>query len=225
MKRIAFVSLLIFFASQLYAQHFMAGLSVAPIVTDVQGTDTRDFDNDFVKLGYSFGLFVNRQMDEKNIIQFEINLVQKGAEQLPDSNNNGYFKLALNYVEVPVLIRHRMHFGVNSRFYNNFEWELGLSGGYLFGYTYTGGNGYNLTFPQGSMNSLDISVLAGVNYLISPSFYFGVRYSNSLIPVLKHNAIPPQSLNSYSLDFNNGNNLVWAFSLKYIIAGKADSKQ
>ncbi len=224
MKRITFITLMMLSAVHLYAQHFMAGLNVAPIVTDVQGTDTRDFDNDFVKLGYSFGLFVNRQMDEKNIIQMEINLVQKGAEQLPDSNNNGYFKFRLNYVEVPILLRHHIRFNANNTFYNNFEWELGISGGYLYNYSYTGGNGYNLTFPQGSMNTIDVSVLGGVNYLISPSFYFGVRYSNSLIPVLKHNAIPPQSLNSYSLDFNNGNNLVWAFSLKYIIAGKQDGK-
>jgi len=221
MKRVGFILLALLFIQQLHAQHFMAGLSGSGLVSDVQGTDTRDFDNDFYKAGFSLGAFVNRQISDKNILQLEINYIQKGAEQVPDSNNNGYFKLTLNYIEVPVLLRHRIHFNANNKFYNNFEWELGVSGGYLFSYNFISGTGYSYTYSTGSLNTIDISVLGGINYILSPSVYVGLRYSNSLIPVMKRNNLP-STFNQYSLAFNDGNNLVWAFSLKYVIAGKQE---
>lgn len=208
----------LFFAPALHAQHFMAGVSAGPLCSDVQGTDIIDYDNDFLKVGYSVGAFVNREFGEKNIVQIEINYIQKGTEQLPDSNNNGYFKFTLNYVEVPLLIRHRIHFNLNRKFYNNFEWELGVSGGYLFSYNYTS-SGYSLPIAAGSLNKIDVSVLGGINYILPKGFYFGVRYSNSVIPVIKHSAIPIQSFSSYNFAFNNGDNMVFQFCLKYVIAG------
>lgn len=220
MKRILISVCLLMAMQDVHAQHFMAGLDGSALVSDVQGTDTRDFDNDFYKVGYSLGAFVNRQMGDKNILQLEINYIQKGAEQVPDSNNNGYFKLVFNYIEVPVVLRHRMHLTVNKAFYNNFEWELGLSGGYLFGANYTAGNGYTNAYPANTLNTIDISVLGGINYILSPSVYLGIRYSNSIIPVIKRSGLSPSAINEYTLSFNDGNNLIWAFCLKYVIAGK-----
>ncbi len=205
-------------ATRLRAQHFMTGLSLGPVVSDVQGTDTRDYDNDFAKLGYTGGLFVNRTFGRNDILQLEINYIQKGAEQTPDSTNNGFFKLVLNYVEVPLVWRHRIRVNMNRKFYNNFEWELGASGGYLFSFSQNV-SGYNLPLDRSSLNSVDISAIFGINYLISRNWYFGVRYTNSVIPVLRRNAIPAQVLSSYPLTFNNGNNRVLEFCLRYVFGG------
>ncbi len=199
----------------LRAQHFSTGLSLGPLVSDVQGTDTRDYDNDYAKIGYCGGIFVNRTFGRNDILQLEINYVQKGTEQLPDSTNNGYFKLVFNYVEVPLIWRHRIRVNMNRKFYNNFEWELGASGGYLFSYSYNS-SGYNLPLDKSNLNSVDICVLLGINYLISHNWYFGVRFSNSVIPVIKRNAIPAQALATYPLSFNNGNNTMFEFCLRFV---------
>lgn len=224
MKRIFISVCLLLSLQKIHAQHFMAGLSGSALVSDIQGTDNRDFDNDFYKAGFSLGAFVNRQLDTKNTLQLEINYIQKGAEQVPDSNNNGYFKIILNYIEVPILLRHRVHFNANNKFYNNFEWEVGVSGGYLFNSSYIDGSGYTYTIAASNLNNIDISVLGGINYILSPSVYLGIRYSNSIIPVIKRSGLTPQAINEYSLSFNDGNNLVWAFCLKYVIAGKQEEE-
>ena len=206
---------LLCFINELHAQHFDAGLNLGTLVSDVQGTDTRDYDNDFEKVGFTGGVFVNRTFGRNDILQLEINYTQKGAEQLPDSTNNGYFKMVLNYVEVPLLLRHRIRVNMNKKFYNNFEWELGISGGYLFSYTYNV-SGYNLLLDRSNLNFIDLNALLGINYVFSRNWYFGVRYSNSVIPVIKRNAIPAQALTSYPLAFNNGNNRMVQFCLKYV---------
>ncbi len=201
----------------------MAGVSAGALVSDVQGMDTRDYDNDFYKAGFTVGAFVNREFGDKNILQLEVNYIQKGTEQPRDSNGN-YFIFTLNYIEVPLLIRHRMHLSVNKQLFNNFEWELGASAGHLFSNSYNS-NGYNLPIEANSLNYTDISVLLGINYILPSGFYFGVRYSNSVIPVIKHGAIPAQSFSSYNFAFNNGNNMVYQFCLKYVIGGGKETKE
>ena len=49
MKKILFSSILFVLgvSIQLKAQRFRAGISIGPVITDIQGADTRDFDNDF----------------------------------------------------------------------------------------------------------------------------------------------------------------------------------
>jgi len=208
-------------AHHVYAQHFMVGLSAGPVVSDVQGMDTRDDDNDFYKVGISAGAFVNRKINRKNTLQLEINYVQKGTEQLPDSTNNGYFKLVLNYVEVPFIIRHRILFNPRKKAYNNFEWELGASGGYLFSTKFID-NGYNLLLEPNSYNKTDVSILGGINYRFPNGFYFSARYSNSVIPVIKRSAIPVAVLSAYPFSANNGDNMVFQFCIKYVFGDTKD---
>jgi len=220
MKRciLLFVLFIMLCIPPLQAQRFAVGLSLGPVVSDVQGADTRDYDNDFYKVGFTAGAFVNRKMGRKNTLQLEINYVQKGTEQLPDSTNNGYFKLTLNYMEVPLLLRHRIRFNLNKEFYNNFEWELGASGGYLFSYSYVN-SGYNIPLEPNTLNKIDVSLLGGINYRFPSGFYFGVRFSNSFIPVIKHSAIPTQAFSAYPFSFNNGDNMAYQFCLKYVFGG------
>lgn len=205
------------------AQRFRAGLSGGAVATDVAGADTRDNDNDFNKLGFTVGGIVNTTFREKNTLQLEINYVQKGSLQRPDSTNNGYYKYTFNYIEVPLIFRRRLHFTLFKKPSNRFDIECGVSAARLVFSQFIGSNNYIQSFDPNEFNKTDVSILAGIDYNITSNMYFCFRYSNSVIPVTKKNPSPGPALVYLPVTFNQGNNLVFQFSFKYVF-GNGENK-
>ncbi len=222
MKRIFLFTIfsLLIFSFRLHAQsHFRAGFSFGPLASDVLGTDTRDDDADFHHLGFSVGGIVHTELSEGNSFQFEINYITKGATSPPDSANNGYYKLTLNYLEVPFVFRHDIKFNVKKKPVTRFQLEGGFAVARLVHFNEKVNN-YSQTFGAENVNKTEASLLVGINYIVTPQFYFGLRYENGLIPALKKN-----SIQSYFVryTFNNGNNMVVQFTAHYIF-GKGPDK-
>jgi hypothetical protein len=192
---------------------FRAGLSMGAVATDIPGTDTRDNDSDFKKLGFTFGAFVNSELSAKNILQLEINFTQKGAQQDPDSLNNGYFKLSLNYIDVPLIFRHKMHLNIRHKPMDKLEIEGGIALEQLISYTNIDGTNYQLPIDKNTFNTTTASILAGLNFNLTPHIYFCLRYSNSFIPAVKRNSIPAAF---FRYAYNSGNNQVVLFAVKYV---------
>jgi hypothetical protein len=214
MRRIFIFSVffLCIFSFHASAQRFRAGLSGCAAITDIPGTDTRDGDADFHKLGFAMGGIVNSFIDEDNSFQFEINYITKGTAQAPDSSNNGAYQLSLNYLEVPFVYRHRIHFNVNKKPVTKFEIEFGASVGRMVHYNEKVNN-YSTAFGLANVNKTDVSLLFGVNYVVNSHVYFGFRASNSVIPALKKNSIP---FTFKRFTFNNGNNVVFQLGVHFI---------
>lgn len=212
------VIILLYFFSSCYCQKFNAGFSVGLTVSDIDGADTRDPDNDFHKIGFTAGGLVNTQLTKKSIFQFEINYVQKGSLQPPDSLNNGYFKIALGYVEIPLLIKRQIYFNWKQKRINKLDVEFGLSYGRMVYNNVIGGTNYTLSSASQYFNYNDISALLGLDYNFTKNIYFCFRYSNSLIPAIKKNSsnYGTQSINT----INKGNNMVFQFSFKFVLNGK-----
>ncbi len=210
--------LFLFLIETSIAQRFRAGFTAGLVASDVNGADTRDNDNDFSKVGITAGLLVNTQVTEKTILQLELNYIQKGSLQRPDSLNNGYFKIAFNYVEFPVLLRRRVKFKIRQKPVNRFDLEAGASVGRMVSYRLI--NSQNTILPPADnlFNYTDVSLLVGADYNISDNFIFCLRYSNSLIPVIKKNT---PNLHFITYTYNRGNNMVFQFSFKYILKPKA----
>lgn len=204
------------------AQHFRAGLTGGAVVTDVAGSGTRDNFTHFNKLGFVVGAIVNSTFKENNTIQLEMNYIQKGSMQRPDSANEGYFKLSFNYLEIPILFRRRLHFTLFKKPSNRFELEAGASAGRLIFAELIGNTNYTQSIDPNNFNKTDVSILAGVNYTFNSNLYFSLRYSNSVIPVTKRNTSPGPTLVYLPVTFNQGNNLVFHFSIKYIF-GKVEN--
>jgi len=137
----------------------------------------------------------------------------KGAQQQPDSNNQGYFKMALGYIEVPILLRHTLHMNIRRKPMERLEVEGGFSAGRLVTAGFTDGMNYPQPITAGSLNSTDVSVLGGLNFNFTPNIYFTLRYSNSLIPVINRNDIAPAFVR---YTWNNGNNQVILMAIKYV---------
>ncbi len=212
-------------AGQVSAQRFRAGLSGGLTVADIDGADTRDNDNDFHKVGFTAGALVNTQLTKKSLIQFEVNYIQKGSMQPPDSLNNGYYKIALQYVEIPVLIRRQIYFNYKGRRVNKVDLEGGVSYARLVHSTVIGNTNYVLSTAGNYFNTNEASVLLGVDYNFTRNIYFCFRYSNSVTPAVKRNSLKPGFV---SYTFNRGNNMVFQFSFRVVFGGSredAASKQ
>ncbi len=219
MKRIFLLIILLLFLSyrNIVAQRFRAGLSGGLTVTDIDGADTRDDDVDFYKLGFTAGGFVNAQLNKKNSLQFEINYIQKGSLQPPDSLNNGFYKIDLGYIEVPLLLKHHVFFTMKKGLIDKVDFGIGASVGRLVFKEVYGASNNALPGTDDLYNFTDVSLLAEIDYNFTKNIYFCFRYSNSLIPAVKKNA-PYGSFITYT--FNRGNNMVFQFSFKFMFGGK-----
>ena len=198
---------------------FHAGLSGGILISDIDGADNIDTDNDFNKIGFTAGGVVNTQISDKNIFQFEINFIQKGSMGLPDSNNNNYYKIALNYIEVPFMIRHRTQMPFFKKQQDKFDIEFGLSAGRMISNTVIGVANVPLGGTDALFNKTDVSLMAGLDYNFSKNIYFCFRYGHSVIPAIKRNS---PTLYNARYTFNKGNNMVFQFSLKFVFGAKGD---
>ena len=206
-----------FIITNIKAQKFNAGFSGGLVVSDIDGADTRDTDNDFHKLGFTAGGVVNTQIAKRTLLQFELNYIQKGSLQPPDSINNGYFKIALAYVEIPLLLRQQIFFNWKGKKINKIDLEAGVSYGKMIQRTVIGNTNYVISNTSNYYNTNDVSVLVGADYNFTKNILFCFRYSNSVIPAIKRTAIRP---GFYSYAYNRGNNLAFQFSFKFIFGAK-----
>ena len=202
------------------AQTFRAGITIGTTSTDIDHMDSRDYDNDFNKLGYVVGGILNFDIDKKNLFQMELNYIKKGTLQKPDSMNMNSYKLALDYLEVPLLVRHRIHFQIRQIAIDKFDLEMGASIGRMIRYNWMV-DGQNSPMDPNSFNKTDVSLLLGVNYNFSSNGSLSFRYTNSVIPAIKHDAYPGYI---FFNTFNTGNNLVFQMSLKLMFGGNKEKE-
>lgn len=211
------ISAIILIVNNVNAQKFNAGFSGGLVVSDIDGADTRDTDNDFHKVGFTAGGVVNTQLTKKTILQFEINYIQKGSMQPPDSLNNGYFKIALAYVEIPLLVRRQIYFNWKGKKLNKIDLEAGISYGKMVQRKVIGNTNYVLSNTAQYYNTNDVSILVGADYNFTKNVLFCFRYSNSVIPAIKRNSIRP---GFFTYSYNKGNNLAFQFSFKFLFGAK-----
>jgi len=196
------------------AQRFKAGISAGLVSSDVYGDDPRDYDNDFNKLGYVWGGLVNTHLSENDVLQLEINLIQKGTLQSPDSNGFGYYRLALNYVEMPLIYKHRIALRISKNPINAFDIIAGISAGQLY-HSKIEGDFITVNPDMSFLNKTDVSIHLGIAYNFSNHFNFCIRYSNSIIPVFKQNIVSSFYYPTPFDKFNSRNNMVWHFIFEY----------
>jgi len=205
-----------------YAQQFRAGVILGPDASDVVGLNP-DGSNGFRKAGFTAGGMVNMNLSPQNSIQFEILYTEKGSLQSPDSINKfTEYKLNLDYIEVPIIFRHKFAFGNGKKMVDKLAYELGLSFGELVTvkqelfYNQSSYPQYTAVFDNSEFKKTEIALHIGGSYNITENLIFDVRFSNSIVPVIYHNAS-----RSYFFwySFNKGDNMVFSFTLRYLFGG------
>jgi hypothetical protein len=219
MKRLAllflFITSLVHYSlSQIFKGGFYAGASVA----DVAGMDNIDNDNDFKHLGFTVAGTVSAKISPKTNLQMEIRYIQRGSQQNPPVDSNGFadlsapfFTLTLRYIDVVLGIKHQIHFNIRNTATDKYGIEAGASIGSLFSYSYTYQNvSYNM-----ALNNIDISPYVGIYYNVTPHFYIEGRYSNSVNSAIVHDNVK----NPYFLYYNSwnaGHNLAFTLTLGFV---------
>lgn len=157
------------------AQDFNGGLLGGLAASEVSG-DRLSGPN---KAGIYAGAFVNRYFSPVSSVQMELDFIQKGSRQNPDSSN-GYqsYLLRLNYIEIPVHYRYD--------FAEKATLEVGLSLGVLVS-SYEEANGSEAV-SGGDFNTTDLSFNFGFFYTLTENLRINVRYSNSILAIRPHNS-------------------------------------
>lgn len=163
-----FVCVLVLFLPLLIsAQSFKAGVRFGIVGSQVDGDTYEGFN----KAGLIGGLFVNRKLSDLFSLQLEMNFIQKGSRK-PLDDNNTYYLMRLNYIEVPVLL----------------QWHAGklldIFAGPSFGVLL---NSHEEThfgeFKGPDFEKNEIAARVGISYKLSEKWTVDGRFSNSITTI------------------------------------------
>lgn len=151
------------------AQDFHAGIRFGVTATQVDGDNLSGFD----KAGLTAGLFVSRKLSEKIDVCMELVYIQKGSRKPVNKVDNSFYRMRLNYVEVPLLLQYQ----IKPLWY--------LEAGAAMGVLVFSQEDYQLGIIEGlpAFKKLELAGLAGVHYRATENWQLGARYSYSILPV------------------------------------------
>ena len=185
---------------QSYSQGFGAGIIAGISTTQVSGDNISGFN----KAGLIIGGLSNLQVGEKTFFQAEIIYIQKGSirNARPDKGEFATYKMAINYIEVPVSFFYRYN--------DKLDLEAGVSYGSLIFNREEDENG--LLPETRSFKNYELAAHAGLSYPLTKGLRLHWRYSNSVAPIRPH-----LSGETNRLNFGQYNSVL-AFTLRYTFA-------
>jgi hypothetical protein len=148
------------------AQSFRGGIMAGITGSQMDGDNLDGFN----KLGFSAGIFANRDFNEYLGMQMELKFIMKGASKSQTNNDPTIRKRTSYYYELPVL--------VTLRTANKVTLETGLAFAVLSKSTADFGMG--VEDRTNEFNKTDISWIAGLYYFLNNSFSLNLKFSYSL---------------------------------------------
>jgi len=165
---------------------FRGGIIAGAVASQVDG----DMLSGYNKSGLQGGIFLVNKFTKRAGIQIEMKYIQKGSRTVNhvDSLNLGnkrYYKLRLNYIEVPFLYNHYLYY-----LKKQFILEAGVGFAYLFRVREDiGGFGMMEISPNDRQFSrFEFPILCGVSFFPTENFHINFRYSYSVLPIRPHPA-------------------------------------
>ncbi len=198
------------FSLQLSAQvEFNAGLSFGPIKSGIPGIISY---KESKKTGINAGLIGTATLDDQSFLQIEINYTQKGCRS-PLTLNNSFYRLSMNYAEIPVLYR-----------FDGDRWYLEGGVSYCRLLDFEEMQDFYIVQwidPQ-VVRKTDISLLGGGGWFLGDYFAIGARYGWSALPVFHRKSVSRGLAGSYGL--KTGRNITLQVTLKYMIQAEWKEK-
>ncbi len=160
-----------------YSQHFVPGINIGIVASQVDGDRLDGYD----KPGFKTGLFVQNNFKKEWTFLMGLDYIQKGSRKLrnPEDPDDRYYLLRLNYIEVPFLLQFL--------YKEKYLAEVGLAIGYLFR-AREDVDGYGFLEPDPPFKSYDLPGRWGIGYKMGKSVSLKVHQSYSLIPIRNHPA-------------------------------------
>ncbi len=186
--------LLLYITGSINAQGFKGGLLAGISATQVDG----DGYGGYKQAGLNAGVWVSKPLTNTYSIRTELKFLQKGSrKRIRDDVGNviDFYNLRLNYIEMPFLLEYQ--------FNEKLVPFAGIGFGFLWKATESDMAGL---FPEEDIamfRKLEVSALAGIEYLINSRFSFCASFSYSTFPVRPH-----RGNISYRLNFGQFNNVL-----------------
>ena len=181
-----------------FGQNFHGGPIIGFTATQVDG----DTYSGYNKAGVIVGGFVNKKLSDVWSAQLEIKYIQKGSKKEPNNSDPTYYKLKLDYFEVPFIVQYL--------YKKKLTFETGLAAAYLAN-AKEDNDGYGLIEANPPFNKVEISALAGANYNITKRLIFNIRASYSMHQIRNHTM-----RNNLWLRYGQFNNVI-SFSVYYFL--------
>jgi hypothetical protein len=190
-----------FFSGIAQEQRFSAGIKAGLSSSQVSGDDLSGFD----KAGLIAGLFVKANLTKKWSAQFELLYIQKGSKYKahPESGDTKYYRLQLNYLEVPIAFQYH---------YKKWVIEAGPGFGYLINNKEENEMG-NITAYR-PFHKSELNYIAGFDYRIFNNFSVNCRYSNSILSIRSHES------GAHTFSNPGQRNSVLELTLNYLVHAK-----
>lgn len=198
MKRLICLLFLFLSASAIYAQDykFNAGIIAGISTSQVDGDQLAGYN----KVGIKAGAFVKRSLSVPASLQMELLFIQKGSRKPMNTEDNTYFVMRLNYVEVPLLFHYRLSKKIIA--------EAGPSVATLVSSEEVDEVGVINSRPP--FHKFDYDVNVGGYYLLGDHWSFNFRFSYSIFPIRPFDSARPYAFFDRG-QFNN----VMAMTLVY----------
>lgn len=181
-----------------FGQNFQGGPIFGFTATQVDG----DTYSGYNKVGLIIGGFVNKKFSNNWSSQLEIKYIQKGSKKLSKNNDPSYYKLQLDYFDIPVIMQYH--------YKNKITFETGMAVSYLTK-AQEDNDGYGLIAADPPFNKFEISALAGANYNITDRLIFNLRVSYSMHQIRNHTL-----RSTMWLRYGQFNNVI-SFSIYYFL--------
>lgn len=177
-----------------YCQQFQGGLMAGIVGSQVAG----DLYSGYNKVGVMGGGYVALLIDKKFTLQLEMEYIQKGSRHNynPDLPADITYKLNLNYIELPLLLRYRVT--------DKIEIEAGLAMAALVSHKETQDGQEMINRP--GFKSTNFSTVAGISYLFLDRYKVTLRTDNSINSV--RNGLVPEARRRYGTEFGQYNDLL-----------------
>jgi hypothetical protein len=178
MRNFVFFLLCIGSIQGVFGQRFNSGIQLGLNTSQITGDNLAGYN----KAGVTAGIWVNRQLTERLSLWMELSYLPKGSKKInsPSDSIPDYYRLHLNYIEVPLSLNYRIHPKISI--------ESGISCGAYISHIEEDVNGdlSGLYGPREQFKSTDISFNAGLNWHFNSKWMFNVRNANSIFPVRNH---------------------------------------
>lgn len=182
-----------------FSQYFDGGIVAGISASQVDGDTYWGYN----KLGLLGGGWVRWMFNENVSGQIEVRYIMKGAYEANNKDNIIYYKLALHYADVPLIL--------NYYYREHVQFQIGLSPEFLFfDREY---DQYGQTPEDAPLfHKLNLSGIAGIGYTFLERFTANARFNYSVIPIREH-----ASGQTYLLNRGQYNNVL-TFSIYYQIS-------
>jgi len=168
---LAIILLLAGFSTHTSAQNFDAGFIFGLAATQVDG----DTHSGYNKAGPIAGIWVGHRLSNVLYSRMEMRYIQKGSFAKSIDNGSNYYRMRLNYFEIPLILGYRFGNGLNALF--------GLSGGYLAKAIEM--NQYGSFPPEDikKFHDFELAGMVGIEYNYSEHWAFNAMFTYSIIPI------------------------------------------